>query len=708
MLRRALAFPSSASWFAAALLVGLAGPGLTGCGDPPTLPDAQVVPQDAGDGTPDAGPGFLDGSGIGNQDFVLDRVVPDRGPFSGGNTVVLRGSGFDELAQVSFGGVDVQPADHRLIDDRRLAVVVPAGDVGTVDVTIQVGDETRELEDAYTYEPITVEPNSGSIAGGTLVSILGNGTSFAEGDSVTFGRLECTDVEVVSENRINCRTPPAVAGTVDVTVVDGVDGSETVAEDAFTYFDSSDPFSGGLGGGPISGTINLTAIDAMTGMPVPDAFAIIGEDLTTPHQGLTDTLGQITFSGPDVVAPATIHVAKFCYERTSVVAFDASDVTVFLTPWMDPMCGMPGDPPPPGRGRNGATISGELIFFGPLEMGVNPWSNVPEPTEGWVRAAYVYTTRARHDFPNPDPSGGGAQMNRVLESGPTGALGYPYSIFARPAGLAVYALAGLENTISGRFIPYVMGVARSVLAGPGQDVTGVNIEMNIPLDHFLEVEVAELPRAVRSGPDRFRLQANLDLGGEGVIHRLVNGEEVDVVRRRDATRNIRFTAQPSLEGALVDGRYRVATGWYTGDLDDSPYTARVENGVTAVDATLRMGGFLGIPEPTAPAFGERLPSDRVLRWEADPIAPDPDLHIVVIIGADGNPAWRMFLPGTVREAPAPDFSAIEGLDDLPPGFFTWGVFAVSIPGFDFNTFRYDDLNRANWSAEALDAFLGQR
>ncbi len=677
------------------------------CDPPPEIPDAEIVLMDSGDGNEDAGPGFPDGSGIGNRDFVLERVIPDRGPFSGGNTVVLRGNGFTGDAQVTFGGRDVQPADHRLIDPRRLAVVVPAGEVGTVDVTITVGDETREHADAYTYEPIYVEPNSGSIAGNTFVSIIGSGTSFSDGDTVTFGRLDCTDISVVSESVITCRTPPGVAGTVDVTVTDGGDGSEVVAEDAFTYFDSSDPFSGGLGGGPLAGTINVTAIDATTGMPVPDAFAIVGEDLSTVHQGLTDTLGQITFSGPDVVAPATIHVAKFCYERTSVVAFDAADVTVFLVPWQDPMCGMGGEPPPPGRGRNGATISGELIFFGPMEMGPNPWANVPEPIDGWVRVAYVFTTRARHDIPNPDPSGGGTQMNRVLETDPTGSLGYPYSIFARPAGMAVYALAGLEETATGRFIPYVMGVARSVLAGPGQNITGVNVIMDIPLDRFLELEVAELPREVRTGPDSFRLQANIDLGGEGVIHRIVNGVDVDVVRRRDATRNIRFTAQPSLEGALSDGRYRVETGWFTGDLDDAPYTVRVETGVVSQDTTLRMGGFLGIPEPTAPAFGEAIPADRILRWEADPMAPDPDLHLVVIIGADGNPAWRMFLPGNVREAPAPNLSSIEGLDDVPSGFATWGVFAISIPGFNFDEFRYDDLNRAGWSAEALDAFLMQ-
>ena len=46
-----------------------------------------------------------------------------------------------------------------------------------------------------------------------------------------------------------------------------------------------------------------------------------------------------------------------------------------------------------GRPRNGAFVEGELIWHGPNEMGPNPWLNVPEPRAGWVKVAYVYTTR---------------------------------------------------------------------------------------------------------------------------------------------------------------------------------------------------------------------------------------------------------------------------------------------------------------------------
>ena len=688
----------------AGLSIALALTGLWGCGEGPGVEIPDAGPIDGGPETPDAVGGFGDSSfAIG--DLEITRVVPDHGPFTGGTTAVLRGTGFTDEAQVTFGTHAVQPADHTLVDARRLQVVVPAGEVGTVDVSIQVGDATFTLEDAYTYDAIQVDPSSGSVSGGTFVNIVGSGTSFADGDTVLFGRMPCTSVDVVSETRITCRTPPMAAGTVDVTVVRAADSSETVAVSAYTYYETADPFGGGLGGGPITGSINLTAIDAMTGLPVPDAFAIIGEDLSTEHQGLTNVMGQITFSGPDLTGTHTIHVAKHCYQRTSVISFDAADVTVFLTPWMDPMCGM-GEGGGGGRGRNGSFIEGELIWRGPNEYGPNPWSNIPEPRDGWNRVAYVFTTQASAAYPNPDPAAGGG-TNRVLERVIEGVseLGYPYRIFARPAGLAVYALAGLENPTEGQFIPYVMGVARNVLAGPGETVTGVDIVMDIPLDHYVEVELGAHPAALDEGPDRYRFQAFLDLGGEGIVRRQWSTFDFDTVRRRDASRAIRFVAEPALLGTLTDGRYQISAGWYTGEFDQYPYTMTIQNGVTAVDDVVRMPDFVGIPNATAPIDGGPIPADRILRWESTSGGDEADFHVIVMIGGDGNPAWQMFVPGDVHEAALPDFSTIPMLEDISSGTIFWAIFSIKVPGFVFDEFRYTYLNDRYWSHAAVNQFF---
>ncbi len=670
---------------------------------PPDLPDASMD-----SGTMDDSSMMFPETGIGTSAISVTRLVPDHGPFTGGASVVIRGTGLSLDMEVSIGGRLVQPADMEFIDSNRLAIVTPAGEVGPADVTLTLGDDTVTAEDAYTYDAFYLDPSRGSVSGGTLVNIIGMGTAFEDGDAVTFGRSPCTDTTVVSESTVTCRTPPMAAGTVDVTITRVADASELTVEDAFTYYDSSDPFSGGLGGGPIAGAMNITVLNAGSGAPVPDAFVIIGEDLATPYQGPSDINGQITFSGSDLIGPVTVHAAKFCFEKTSVVSFDATDVTIFLIPWMDPMCGM-GGAPPAGRGRSGAFISGQLVWPTDFGLGPQPWFNVPNARANEVKVAYVYTTQARIDFPNPAPNLGGA-VQRVLETGDTGESGYLYRIFARPAGLATYALAGLENIDTGEFIPYVMGIARNVLAGPGQEVTDVDITMNIPLDHTLDVALTDLPGESRTGPDSFKVEAYIDLGGEGVIVREVETlgrtEAYDIVRGRTNDEPFRFWAQPALLGSLSDGRYRISGGWYTGDFDSQPYTVVVRNGVRAFDETVTLDGFLGIPQATSPGYGERLPDDRVLRWTSD--GDDPDMHIVLMVGGDGNPAWRHYVPGSVYEAPIPDLSSIPEIDDISSGFLTWVVFAVKIPGFDFDEFSYTYLQERFWSHHANDYFTATR
>src|SRR5262249_8912441 len=156
--------------------------------------------------------------------------------------------------------------------------------------------------------------------------------------------------------------------------------------------------------------------------------------------------GQITFSDPALRGPVTLHVAKHCFESTSFVAFDASNVTIFLLPWLDPSC---ADPSSGGTGGGGgvgkarSVGSGALVWKGSQEFGPNPWSNVPPPRENEVRSAYVFATQASVDAQNPDPSASGG-IHRVLEAR-AGKRGYPFRIFVRPAAMAVYAIAGLET-----------------------------------------------------------------------------------------------------------------------------------------------------------------------------------------------------------------------------------------------------------------------
>jgi hypothetical protein len=295
----------------------------------------------------------------------------------------------------------------------------------------------------------------------------------------------------------------------------------------------------------------------------------------------------------------------------------------------------------------------------------------------------------------------------VLEDlSPVGERGYPYRIFARPAGLAVYALSGLERRDTGEFTPYVMGVTRDIVTAPGAENTDVDIYMNIPLDQEFPVALADLPDATPRGPDQFRVRAHVDLGGEGVIVRQVNGP-LDQVTSFTGGSLFRLFGQPALIGNLRDASYQVIAGWYSGDrLDQPPYTEVRRTGVSPQAEPYVIDDFLAFPKPFAPLPGARLPSDRVLRWDM----PDqqPDLYMIEIVGGDGQPAWYQIVPGTQAESPIPDLSSIEGLPDIAPGGIIWSVRAIRIEDFVYNEFKYNALSPRLWTHTAVDVFSSSR
>ncbi len=86
----------------------------------------------------------------------------------------------------------------------------------------------------------SVSPNSGTINGGTAVTITG--TNFASGATVTFGGTAATNVNVVSSTSITATTPAHAAGTVNV-VVTNTNGGVGTLTNGYTYTSSSGTIS---------------------------------------------------------------------------------------------------------------------------------------------------------------------------------------------------------------------------------------------------------------------------------------------------------------------------------------------------------------------------------------------------------------------------------------------------------------------------------
>ncbi|MFH0903508.1 MAG: IPT/TIG domain-containing protein, partial [Pseudomonadota bacterium] len=321
------------------LLLLAAGCGTTpGGGNPddggqPVVPDAGVGENK--DGSP---PSVDDAGSTPSGDLMrIDFIDPNHGPFAGGTEVTIRGRGFAVNLGIMFGDRYVDPLDIEIVDNRRIIVKgTPPGDPGLADVVIFTEDgPAAEKKEAFRYEAIHVDPPNGSVAGGTFVRVKGFGTKFAEGDTVTFGDNAMANPVVTGEQEIVGFAPPGIAGAVDVTVA-GSWGSIT-ATSAYAYLDTSDPFAGGLGGGPINGTLNVTVINSNTNDGVPGAWVDVSFPDDVDVGNYTNEWGEVTFSAPSFVGPVKVTAALGGFEMASIMVFDSQDVTIFLKPVPPPV-----------------------------------------------------------------------------------------------------------------------------------------------------------------------------------------------------------------------------------------------------------------------------------------------------------------------------------------------------------------------------------
>jgi hypothetical protein len=207
----------------------------------------------------------------------VDSVEPGFGPAGKTTWTTITGLDFRVNAKVYFGAVEAPVVEYK--DYKTLRALAPAQEAGTVDVTVVNEDfGTGTLKGGFTYrssapEILSVNPNSGSRAGGDKITIFGRefvveylGGSLSVAPAVYFEQGELSvEAEVrtgSTTEELFIVTPPApngVIGFYDVRVVNH-DGAKAVLKDGFKYLapDSKpeismiEPASGTvLGGTPI-------------------------------------------------------------------------------------------------------------------------------------------------------------------------------------------------------------------------------------------------------------------------------------------------------------------------------------------------------------------------------------------------------------------------------------------------------------------------
>jgi len=168
----------------------------------------------------------------------ITSVTPNSGKTTGGETVYVEGTLFDQGVKVYFG--EKEATVTTFYNSSRVKVTAPSSAVdGSVDVKVtNPNGDSATLEKAYTYIAVTppvtlppvitnVSPASGLVTGGDTIYIEGSG--FVDQLKVYFGDTEGTLVTFYGSGRIKAKVPAAqTPGKVTVKIVnpDAKEGSK--------------------------------------------------------------------------------------------------------------------------------------------------------------------------------------------------------------------------------------------------------------------------------------------------------------------------------------------------------------------------------------------------------------------------------------------------------------------------------------------------
>ncbi len=172
----------------------------------------------------------------------LTSVSPNTGSTAGGTNVTISGSGFQNGATVTIGGVAA--TNVNLVNATTITASTPLGPANEqvsqpVDIIVTNPDGlSGTLATAFTYfvpplAVVAVSPAIGLTGGGTVVTVTGTGFTTAVTSSITFGGVPATNVSVINAVTLQGTAPAHANGAVDLVVTVG--GLTVTKTGAFTY-----------------------------------------------------------------------------------------------------------------------------------------------------------------------------------------------------------------------------------------------------------------------------------------------------------------------------------------------------------------------------------------------------------------------------------------------------------------------------------------
>ncbi len=545
----------------------------------------------------------------------VTSVSPASGPAEGGTEIVIEGRGFVPGMAVRLGALPV--VGLRFEGPTRVRATTPPGSPGRADVRIIASGAIAEGRALFRYESApaiwTLDPASGSIAGGTRVILRGAGFPVGSSVSLWIGNGQARDVVVVSETEIIATTPPGAVGLVPVALLSsGLENGELSHPSGFVYFDPS--ATPGTWGERIDGTVNVTVQESRSGARLGGAFVMLGGSLTTPYKGYTDANGQITFSGPGITGDQTVTASLFGYQTFQLAGFGSENVTLPLerAPTCADLSDMPceqfTEPPPVafvtarivGNSKGPTVPFGECRDWEDAPNGLcDPCSsdadcggefpatsddlggavNTESPrvcrelgSEGaFCTTACSVDTDCASGFVCLDPTGADKERRCVPPPGTPvtycdvtesdlfadDSITYP-GVYVGPSNVVRFAshlgdfalFCWAGLDVRGDFRPTHLGVTRNLGAYEDGDELEAEVHLDIPLTQKVTLEV-DRPTFGAFNQDLMSLRAALNLGGDGVLE--------FPPRRGFTTRSFVLQVPRELTGDLYDANWDVYT-----------------------------------------------------------------------------------------------------------------------------------------------------
>lgn len=393
-------------------------------------------------------------------DVRILGVSPSIGPVSGGQKILISGSGFFEGLDVHVGPLPCTGVRH--ISSELIEATTPPGTPGSADVTVSFRYMSVVGRGAYFFRGsdggtagiFAVDPPDASWAGGSLVSVRGFGLSGI--DTVWFGSDAGVIQRRVSDFELLVRTPRVSnAGRVFVM---GLGKTGAMLPDAFRFYD---PYlhGGGSRGRRISRDLQVTVYDGSTGARLSGAYVIVGAELHTRLQGRTDDRGQITFSSEELAAALDVSATAPTYTAFTYAGIRGRDVTFAL--YATPPPETPTEPQPQEPSPT-CTVSGRVRDFGKYFI-KPPWLDGTAWVECFTSTSSMYSSMST--IP---------ESNRPRDDG-------RFSIPARAGEFAVICRLMAQETGMQQAYPLRMGISRHVRC-----TDGIVPEVELSLDIITE------------------------------------------------------------------------------------------------------------------------------------------------------------------------------------------------------------------------------